>query len=77
MEKAVFCFLSIDDETVKRQLTLFVFRYYGSRIILFQTIKSPWITVFAEMIQMLFIYQVVIDDHKGKKQKNNICSYGC
>ena len=55
MEKAVFCFLSIDDETVKRQLTLFVFRYYGSRIILFQTIKSPWITVFAEMTQMLFI----------------------
>jgi len=77
MEKAVFCFLSIDDETVKRQLTLFVFRYYGSRIILFQTIKSPWITVFAEMTQMLFIYQVVIDDHKGKKQKNNTCSYGC
>jgi len=28
----VFCFLSIDDETVKRQLTLLVFRYYGSRI---------------------------------------------
>jgi len=26
--------LSIDDETVKRQLTLLVFRYYGSRIIL-------------------------------------------
>ena len=77
MEKAVFCFLSIDDETVKRQLTLFVFRYYGSRIILFQTIKSPWITVFAEMTQMLFIYQVVIDDHKRKKQKNNTCSYGC
>jgi len=77
MEKAVFCFLSIDDETVKRQLTLFVFRYYGSRIILFQTIKSPWITVFAEMTQMLFIYQVVIDDHKDKKQKNNTCSYGC
>ena len=77
MEKAVFCFLSIGDETVKRQLTLFVFRYYGSRIILFQTIKSPWITVFAEMTQMLFIYQVVIDDHKGKKQKNNTCSYGC
>ena len=76
MEKTVFCFLSIDDETVKRQLTLFVFRYYGSRIILIQTIKSPWITVFAEMIQMLFIYQVVIDDHKGKKQKNNTCSYG-
>ena len=56
MEKAVFCFLSIDDETVKRQLTLLVFRYYGSRIIiLFQTIKSSWITAFAEMTQMLFI----------------------
>jgi len=27
MEKPVFCFLSIDDETVKRQLTLLVFRY--------------------------------------------------
>ena len=55
MEKAVFCFLSIDDETVKRQLTLLVFRYYGSRIISFQTIKSSWITAFAEMTQMLFI----------------------
>ena len=55
MEKAVFCFLSIDDETVKRQLTLLVFRYYGSRIILFQTIKSSWITAFGEMTQMLFI----------------------
>jgi len=32
MEKAVFCFLSIKDETVKRQLTLLVFRYCGSRI---------------------------------------------
>lgn len=55
MEKAVFCFLSIDDETVKRQLTLLVFRYYGSRIISFQTIKSSWITAFAEVTQMLFI----------------------
>jgi len=52
MEKAVFCFLSIDDETVKRQLTLLVFRNYGSRIILFQTIKSSWIIAFAEMTQM-------------------------
>ena len=32
MEKAVFCFLSKDDETEKRQLTLLVFSYYGSRI---------------------------------------------
>jgi len=55
MEKAVFCFLSIDDETVKRQLTILVFRYYGRRIILFQTIKSSWITAFAEMTKMLFI----------------------
>ena len=56
MEKAVFCFLSIDDvETVKRQLTLLVFRYYGNRIILFQIIKNSWNTAFAEMTQMLFI----------------------
>jgi len=39
MEKAVFCFLSIDDETVKRQLTLFVFRYYGSRLYYFRQLK--------------------------------------
>jgi len=38
--------LSTDDETVKRQLPLLVFRYYGSRNILFQTIKSSWITAF-------------------------------
>ena len=52
MEKAVFCFLSINDETVKRQLTLVVSRYYGNRVILFQTNKSSWITAFAEMKQM-------------------------
>ena len=55
MEKAVFCFLSIDDENRKKTINLLVFRYYGSRIILFQTIKSSWITAFAEMTQMLFI----------------------
>ena len=52
MEKAVFCFLSINDETVKRQLTLLVFRYCGNRMILFQTNKSSWITAFAEITQM-------------------------
>ena len=39
MEKAVFCFLSIDDETVKRQLTLLVFRYYGIRLYYFRQLK--------------------------------------
>ena len=55
MEKAVFCFLSIDDETVKRQLTLLVFRYYGIRLYYLRQLKVSWITVFAEMKQMLFI----------------------
>ena len=39
MEKAVFCFLSIDDETVKRQLTLLVFRYYGIRLYYLRQLK--------------------------------------
>ena len=39
MEKAVFCFLSIDDETVKRQLTLLVFRYYGTELYYFRQLK--------------------------------------
>ena len=55
IKKVVFYFLSIDDETVKRQLALVIFRYYGSRIIIIRTIKSSWITAFAEMKQMLFI----------------------
>ena len=40
MEKAVFCFLSIDDETVKRQLTLLVFRYYGIRLYYLRQLKA-------------------------------------
>ena len=52
MEKAVFCFLSINDETVKRQLTLLVFVIAVAGFILFQTNKSSWITAFAEMTQM-------------------------
>ena len=39
IKKAVFCFLSIDAETVKRQLVLLVF-VYERRIKLFHTIKN-------------------------------------
>jgi len=60
MEKAVFCFLSIDDETVKRQLTLLVFRYYGIRLYYLRQLKVHGLQLLRKW-NKCYLYQVVMD----------------